>query len=70
MEKLFMKSPEQSKLIKDWLCIAKENLQLAKTGIKEDFFTFSHYLLFVPGKLGKILKSIFALEGMGPQENS
>jgi len=58
-----MKNPEQNRLIKDWLCLAKENLLFAKAGMKEDFSPFHTICYLCQGGSEKYLKAFLLWKG-------
>jgi HEPN domain-containing protein len=52
-----MKSPENLKLIKDWLSLARENLLFARAGMKEDFSPYHSICYMCQGSAEKYLKA-------------
>jgi len=58
-----MKSPENVKLIKDWLSFARENLLFAKAGMKEDFSPYHTICFMCQGSAEKYLKAFLLWKG-------
>jgi HEPN domain-containing protein len=63
MGRLYMRNPENKKLITDWISFARENLLFAKAGIKEDFSPYHTVCFMCQCSAEKYLKAFLIWKG-------